>query len=73
MSEGQGEGPVLPPKPKRKMRGVSIYLDDGLWEKLDQIAKASGEYTRNEVVTVFLRNRVEAWEKEQGERKPGKK
>ena len=73
-SESDGEGPVLPPKdPRQKSLGKSVYLPHTLWDALQEIANASGEYSRNEVIQKFLENRVLAWRKEQAsKRKPNK-
>jgi hypothetical protein len=67
----EDEGPVLPRKPKKKERpGRTIYLDPSVWERLDQIAEATGgEYSRNEVIEYFLLNRIAAWDREQASKK----
>lgn len=68
------EGPVLPPRdPLRKPRGTTINLPQYLWDELDQIAESSKEYSRNEVIQLFLENRVTAWRKEQNTKKAPKK
>lgn len=68
------EWPVLPPKdPKQKPRGTTVNLPGYMWDQLDEIAKASGEYSRNEVIQFFLENRIAAWREEMSARKSTKK
>lgn len=57
--------PVLPPRERTSKVNKSVYLPAELWEALEVIAQASGEYSRNEVIEHFLRNRVNAWNREQ--------
>lgn len=73
-TDSSEEGPVLPPKdPRLKSLGKSVYLPHTLWDALQEIADASGEYSRNEVIQKFLENRVSAWRKEQAsKRKTGR-
>lgn len=74
MSTDPEEGPVLPPKdPRRKTRGTTINLPGYMWDELDRIAELSGEYSRNEVIQLFLENRIAAWHKEQSAKKTPKK
>lgn len=62
----KGARPVLPPRdPAKKPKQSSVYLPKYLWDVLDEIAEASGEYTRNEVIQLFLEDRVRAWQEEQ--------
>jgi hypothetical protein len=77
------EGPVLPRKdPALQGVQLSVYLPRWLWAALEEISastvlplrpgdkKERREYTRNEVIEYFLRNRVAAWRAEQsGEQK----
>jgi hypothetical protein len=67
MSHDEDEdGPVIPPKdPRMKKENRTAYLAVWLWEELDAIAKASGEYSRNELMQLWLENRIAAWRKEQ--------
>ena len=68
------EGPVLPPRdPRRKPRGTTVNLPGYMWDQLDEIADASGEYSRNEVIQLFLENRILAWQREQATKKGTKK
>ena len=75
MSADPGDdGPVLPPRdPRRKSRGTTVNLPVYMWDELDEIAEASGEYSRNEVIQLFLENRISAWRKEQSSQKGTKK
>lgn len=74
MNVDPDEGPVLPPKdPRRRSRGTTINLPQYMWDELDHISEASGEYSRNEVIQLFLENRIAAWHKEQSAKKTSKK
>ena len=73
-SDPEDEGAVLPPKdPKQKLRQTTLALPVYMWDQLADIAKASGEYSRNEVIQLFLENRIAAWLKEQNHKKGVKK
>ena len=58
--------PVVPPRdPSKKPKQISVYLPKYIWDRLDEIARVSGEYTRNEIIQLFLENRIAAWLDEQ--------
>lgn len=58
------DGPVLPEKdPGGKILQRSVGLRQRVWDALSEIAKASG-YSRNEVIALFLQNRIDAWQRE---------
>jgi hypothetical protein len=44
-----------------------------MWDQLAEIARASGEYSRNEVIQLFLENRITAWHKELASKRSVKK
>lgn len=74
MSVDPEDGPVLPPRdPRRKSRGTTINLPEYVWDELDRIAEMSGEYSRNEVIQIFLENRIAAWNREQSAKRTPKK
>lgn len=70
---------ILPKKVEVKMRGSTVHLPEDMWDQLDAIATESkvddpaGGYSRNEVITLFLRWAIREHEAEQRARKAGKR
>lgn len=57
--------PIIPPK--EKLVGRTVYLPEGLWVRLDNLAVAT-ERKRNEVIQILLTYAVEQEERDQGKR-----
>jgi hypothetical protein len=73
-SDPDDEGAVLPPKdPKKQLKQTTLALPVYMWDQLAEIARASGEYSRNEVIQLFLENRITAWHKELASKRSVKK